>query len=267
MLSSDLSGSHLAALQARFAEALVRPDLAPLADLVDYPPAQWQRRFNVYRNTVHQGLASALAARFPVVERIVGKEYFRALALVFIERHPPSSPVLAEFGGDFAAFLKAFEPASALPYLADVARLEWLRSLAYHAADCTPIPISTLAAINRELLSNLTIDFAPSVFVTCSPFPVFSIWRTNTHDESVCQIEMVDNGEAALVTRPSLDVLVTPLAHAEVRFLEKLKCGAPLGDAFRDASSFEPPLDLSVTLARLFMSGAVSGIHASPSPL
>lgn len=256
------SSATIAALQARFAEALTRPDLAPPADIVAYPEAQRLKRFNVYRNTVHHSLASALAARFPVVERIVGEEFFRAMALAFIDRHPPSSPVLAFYGVEFAAFLEGFEPVEDMPYLADVARIEWLRTIAYHAADCEPIAISALAEIAPEALDDVTFSLTPAAFVMSSRFPVFSIWRTNTHDETVDRILMQDNPEGALVTRPQLDVLVTPITGAEAIFVEQLASGASLGAAFRDASSADLLFDLSHCLARLFASGAVAAIKA-----
>ena len=41
--------------------------------------------------------------------------------------HPPTSPVLTEYGDGFADWIAGFEPAAALPYLADMARLERAR--------------------------------------------------------------------------------------------------------------------------------------------
>jgi hypothetical protein len=40
---------------------------------------------------------------------------------------------------DFPDFIEQFEPASSVPYLADVARLEMLRVRAFHAADADPL--------------------------------------------------------------------------------------------------------------------------------
>jgi len=50
--------------------------------------------------------------------------------------HPRASAraaALAEYGDGFADFLAGFAPAQSLPYLADVARLEWAINAAYHA--------------------------------------------------------------------------------------------------------------------------------------
>src|SRR5690606_15015602 len=88
------------------------------------------RRFAVYRNNVVVGLVNALAARFPALQRIVGEEFFRAMAQLYVRAHPPRSRLLMEYGDGFADFIAAFEPAAELPYLADIARLEAARTRA-----------------------------------------------------------------------------------------------------------------------------------------
>lgn len=90
-------------------------------------PAEAPRRFVVYRNNVIHSLSVALSRRFPVIERLVGAECFAGLARLFIESHPPESPVLLQWGGAFPGFLADCPPLAGLPYLADVARLELLR--------------------------------------------------------------------------------------------------------------------------------------------
>ncbi len=84
-------------------------------------------------------LIDALRTKFPATERIVGEEFFRAMARVFVIAHPPRSKILHTYGDDFGDFIAAFEPAAELAYLADVARLEAARTRAYHAADATPL--------------------------------------------------------------------------------------------------------------------------------
>jgi hypothetical protein len=76
-----------------------------------------ERRFAVYRNTVAAGLIEALAGRFPVVERLVGEDFFRAMAHAYVTQEPPRSPLLFQYGGSFADFIAGFAPAAPLPYL------------------------------------------------------------------------------------------------------------------------------------------------------
>ena len=92
-------------------------------------------RVAIYRNTCLSTLVNALRLSFPVVQRLVGAEFFDGSAREFIRRHPPASAWLNDYGAGFAGFLSSFAAAATLPYLADVARLEWSVNCALHADD------------------------------------------------------------------------------------------------------------------------------------
>ena len=127
---------ELAGLQETFVHAVLRAGLLVPETVASMAGPSRERRIGVYRNNVKASLVAALVGAFPVVQRLVGEEFFEAAAFVFVEHHPPRSPVLAEYGAGFAAFLEGFEPARDLPYLADIARLEWARQQAFHCCRC-----------------------------------------------------------------------------------------------------------------------------------
>ncbi|HYA81246.1 MAG TPA: DNA-binding domain-containing protein, partial [Methylocystis sp.] len=153
-----------------FAQALLDPTLPPPCGLPE-------RRFAVYRNNVVVGLVDALAERFPVVLRLVNEEFFRAMAGAHVRRTPPSSPILAQYGAEFPAFIEGFASARELPFLADVARLEYAVGLAYHAADATPLPLEDIAeALKSQPDRRLVLH--PSVQLASSRHPIVDIWRS-----------------------------------------------------------------------------------------
>lgn len=250
----------LAALQDAFVAALREP-AAPVPDGLMAPDmAHRTRRFNVYRNTVFASLTAAVEARFPVVARLVGDEFFRAMAREFIDRAPPSSPVLSTYGAAFPSFLDAFEPVAELPYLADVARLEWARSVAYHARDAEALSIDVLSRVAPEELGRAVLSVHPAARLVRSGFPVASIWSTNTHDDEVRPIDLDGGGEAALVSRPHLDVLVTPVSVGAAALFEALVQGVTLGDAFARVAEDDPHVNIGQGLAEVFLGGAFDGL-------
>lgn len=185
------------------------------------------RRFSVYRNNVQHGLSSALAVKFQVIERLVGAQFFAAMARAFAAQHPPETPVLHEWGGAFPGFLESFPPVAHLPYLADVARLELARGRAYHAADA-PVADPALLAVADP--SGLCLRLAPSVTAYASRFPAVSIWQSNQPGARPGPVP--GGAEFALIARkPDFDVLVAPLDAAQHGVLCRLREGAPLGAA------------------------------------
>ena len=251
-------GNGLADLQHRFARAVLQAPLSvPDGVRPDVRPTR-ERRFGVYRNNVKASLAAALAAKFPVVARLVGEEFFTAMALVFIERHPPRSPVLAEYGAAFASFLEGFDPAADLPYLPDTARLEWARHVAFHGADANPADLARLAELPPEALGSVTLGLHPAMAVIASPWPIVSVWTTNTHDATPEAPSADWTGETALVTRPLLDVLIQRLPPGADRLVAALAQGIALGAAAEAASSAHERFDLAMALSTLFSAGAIA---------
>lgn len=254
------------ALQAGFAQALLQPASAVPAGVTAYDAAEAARRFGVYRNNVRVSLVAALGARYPVVRRLVGAEFFDAAALLFIARQPPAGPVLAEYGAGFDAFLAGFEPVAGLPYLPHVARLEWLRHRAFHAADAGAIGIDRLAILPPEQLGTVRLALHPAVQLLVSPWPVLSIWTTNAEDETVKPLGPDAGPESVLVTRPALQVLLHRLPAGADRLLAALADDAPLGEAVTGAAEAEPAFDTASALALLFSAGAIAGLtEGSPS--
>src|SRR5687768_8615978 len=103
--------------EAAFAHALLDPVSPVPPDVVAPGGGDAARRFAVYRNNVVVGLVDALASRFPVVERVVGAEFLRAMARLYVAAEPPRSPLLFRYGDTFPAFVEGFPPAAALPWL------------------------------------------------------------------------------------------------------------------------------------------------------
>ena len=218
-----------ATVQARLHAALWSPETPEglgVAQALD-------RRFAVYRNNVQHGLSRALAARFPVVERLVGPEFFAAMARVFAAQHPPRTPVLLDWGDAFPAFLSGFPPAQSLPYLPDVARLEGLRGQAYHAADAPCADPAALGALDPE---RLCLTLAPSVRGFASVHPAVSLWQQNQPGARPAPLPGGPQYAAqyALVARgPGYGVVVEPLERDQHAILTRLLDGQPFARAAR----------------------------------
>lgn len=161
-----------------FASALTHPERQPPKGIVRYDGQTDIKRFNVYRNNHVMSLINNLKDGFPVVLALVGDEFFGHMAKVFVYRHPPTSPVMVFYGEDFPSFIATFEPAASLPYLPDVARLEYLQRQSLHAADAPFLDRSAVPSEAQSLL-NAVIDFHPSFRLMRSDLPIFDIWYAN----------------------------------------------------------------------------------------
>ncbi len=264
-----------------FSQALFASDqaLPPALGLKTWNGSDPAARFAVYRNNVFVSLVDALADRYPVVLALVGEDFFRAMAGVFARQTPPTSRVMACYGESFAEFIEGFSPAAALPYLADVARLESLHVAAYHAADAQALDAKQLAErlADPEQLPGLRVIFQPSLRLLRSRYAVLSLWAAH---QGLLDIATVDptQPESVLIVRPQFEVEMTRISAAAADFVACLLAGANLGDALEEMThgnqtervELAEQLDfaLSDTLALLFRSQAVAALAtASPSPV
>ena len=245
----------LAAFQAQFATSLRDAEngsaLRLLAPSTGVP---LMRRFDVYRNNVHASLVDALADIFPAMERLVGRDFFRAAARLFLAEQLPSRGTLIGFGEGFPEFLERFGPAASLPYLADVARLELLWLRAYHAGEAPMLDASALQDGGDP--SRLHLRLHPSTALLSSSWPVFQIWRSNREDEHVAPVDLEAGPDFLMVFRAGGEVLVASLDPGTHAFFEKLAAGAPLGDAAEAASDADTDFDLVTAFQIILSSGA-----------
>jgi putative DNA-binding protein len=219
-----------------------------------------ERRMDVYRNNVHASLIDALASAYPVVERLVGTEFFRAMAREFLKVHLPRRGTLTGYGEAFPRYLEGFDPVMSLPYLGDVARVEraWLDS--YHAADVDRIDAEALASVPPEELGNLCFSIHPAVQTVSSDFPVWSIWQTNKEEAEPRTVDFEKGGETTLVCRAGNGVEVHLVQRCLAGFVDDLRAGVALGLAVERAMESDAEFDLSAALHLLLSGGALVGV-------
>jgi hypothetical protein len=248
-----MSGS---AWQDGFASAVTDPG-APVPDGVRSVRGDADAlRFAVYRNNVHVGLVEALRAGFPVVERVVGEAFFTAMARAYAGVHKPKSPVMMFYGEGFGDFIDGFPPAAGLPYLGDLARLEFAWTGSYHAADAEPLTLSAFAGIDDGALAAMVLKPHPAARLVSSPFAVGSIWLAQK-SEQAGKID-AGAGEAVLVTRPGARVSVSVLPERDIAFAEAVFSGASLGEAAEIAMERDSAFDFGAALTGLCAPGAFS---------
>jgi hypothetical protein len=227
------------------------------------PEGAPSRRFGAYRNNVYACLIDVLAGLFPVVARLAGEEFFRAMARDYVEHEPPSSAVLLRYGAGFADFIAGFPPAATVPYLADMATLEWLRHSAYHAADAVPLPLQALASA-ADRAADAVLALHPSLGVVRSSYPIVSIYELNLEIGDVSPARLAGS-EDALVARSGLAVEICRPPESGAPFILALKDGKTIGAAVISALRESSAFDLKANLARLMASGAIVAVGAAAS--
>lgn len=244
--------------QSAFTKALFNPAEPVPGGLIGPDGTPASKRFDVYRNNVISSLIDALAAAYPVVEALVGEEFFRAVAGVYVRQHPPTSPLMILYGAAFPEFLDGFEPVQNIAYLPDTARLERARRVSLHAADDPIADPASLADLDASALLNVRITLHAAAKIVTSQHPILSIWRFNATDD---QSPITALCEDVLIARPQETVTMQALPPGGAVFLQALADGHTLGAANDLAAAAEPGFDLATNLGGMFTSGIISNIR------
>ena len=239
-------------LQGRFAEALTEVARAgELTALFRGPPERSLARLAIYRGNVHGNYAKALACAYPIVRKIVGDEFFDAMARAHARAQPSRNSDLNRYGERLPEFLGDFSPVADLPYLPDVARMEWLAHRAHFAAEPVAFELATIADLPRERRATLCPRLAPACALLASAWPLGRIWTIHQDDyEDAFEVDLDAGPDRILVHRPRWRAQVTSLAPGDFHFLEAALRGETLGAALEAAAAADPKFDPSIALAR-----------------
>ena len=200
-----------------------------------------------------------LAARYPVIRRLLGAPSFRVAARRFILSEPPSAPIPRSYGDSFPRFIRSLGKAACIEYVADVAELEMLRQKAKYAAHARPFDAPTLSSLRAERLG-VRIFLHPSVCLVQSRFPIVTIWENNRNDDGDGMIARWI-AEAAIVARPFLKVEVRRLPSGGYAFLSALSQRKTVATAVEIATEVSPKFDVASNLTLLDDAKVVVGIQ------
>lgn len=227
--------------------------------------------WRAYRRNALASAWRALAAAYPTVQQVLGDEALKALARDLWQAQPPERGDLAWFGGGLPALLAAQPAYADLPWLPDLARLDW----AVHQAGLAAEPAAEVAGLpllGQRDPHDLVLDWVPGCVWLQSAWPVATLWHAHQPDPPV----RWEDARAALaavqadslwVQRQGLSVQVVREDAATVaRFNGLLWRGATLGAALDAVWAQTPALDFQAWLIATLQAGRLAAVRSvSPS--
>jgi len=240
----------LGQFQDAFVEALYQRPAPALASLTE------QAAFAVYRNTVLCGCVEALRANFPSVETLVGTGWMHDATRAYAQQTPPDDARLIRYGAGFPAFVQALQASQDVPYLADVARLDWYWCEVFSAHQEPYLTLTDLAGMTATDLERGHL--APRSCVRWQWFdahPAYSLWRVS-REGLPWSADHPWVAEGALLSGDSDGVSHQPLQIGACAFLDACAAGQSLQVASQIAQQTQPDLDFSDLLGRLLQAKA-----------
>ncbi|MEZ5909180.1 MAG: DNA-binding domain-containing protein [Hyphomicrobiaceae bacterium] len=137
----------LKTLQDRFQAAILARDDRILEHIPDSPRETRETLLGVYRSAYALRLVEFLQNDHELLHAYMGDEHFEAMAGGYIEAHPSSHPNARWYARHLPDYLRASDPWSNYPELADLASIEKALGDAFDAADGAVLAIEGLTVI------------------------------------------------------------------------------------------------------------------------
>jgi hypothetical protein len=246
--------------QRAFAQALRHTSSTPGAD----GAPDYAERFDTYRNNAWQFFATALEQTYPVMQRRVGREFFRQIAREYRAAHPSKCGDLHWVGADLAGWLESRMAGSGYEWLADLARLEWAVAEASVAAVSRAASLAQLAQFDADALTELRLTLQPSLRLVASAYPVWSVWQANQHDDAA-PIDLDQGGEHCVIACIADRPVVYRIDAIDFHVIEQLARGETLGAALDAAGTDSAALGRA--LGWMFAENLVVGVVSPSAPV
>jgi len=211
----------------------------------------------IYRNNNIFTLLKTLGNVFQVCEKLVGHEFFAAMAKQFIQHAPSKSLSLNNYGEQFPGFIADFEPAASLIYLADVAKLEWIIHKTSFGADNYLLNRQQLAAVTEEKQENICFYLPHNSQLFFSKYPVLQIWNVNQDDYHGEQNVDLNDGETKiLIWCDGSDLRLDKLIQAEWTLLNNINQKLTIAELGQDLAM---DIDVVAEIAKLVAKKWIAG--------
>ena len=219
-----------------------------------------QRGWLAYVANAHASAERALASCFPTVQQLMGEESFAAMARAYWHDSPPQRGDLAWLGEGLADFIGRSTQLAAEPYLADVARLEWVLNRCEAAAD-VQADLTTIALLADQDPQRLHLQLAPGTALIASNHPIVSIWLAHHQPldpqnpfAAVREAFELGLGEHALVWRQGWRARVQAVDSETATFVSAVLGSRSLGQALNSVGTdwrFDAWLEVAVSQGML----------------
>ena len=186
---------------------------------------------SVYGGAYVTRIQDALAEVYDAVRFVLGEGTFAQLAHDYTARHPSQDYNLSFAGRHLPEFLAASPLTVRLPFLPDLARLEWLVCQAFHAFDQPPADLAQFASLPLEQWEQIRVQCQPSVGLVSSAWPIRDIWAARTQPRDAVRIDVVSRPQHVVVRRDDLTVTCELLEERAALLLARLLAGETLGAA------------------------------------
>lgn len=228
------------------------------------------QRVGIYRNSVHGILLQYLGSLYPVCQQLLGEAFFEAACDRYVDQSPPTRPFLAEYGDGFTAFLLQHPALASMPWIADVAQLEWARHQAWNAVNQPPSDFAQLTGLDAVQQESLVLHTPASGHLLQSDYAIHAVWLAHQPEDHPEKLPLehiaLQQTTYLLVWRTGRRLQQVVLNSSEWEFLSAVQQRETLPELAERFQEQLPALLMAAIRQGWLLSFEINSPHPNPLP-
>jgi hypothetical protein len=246
-------------IQSSLRNAVVQGDFAPINSLL-LGGRTPERRLEIHRRHYLTSLIKALLDKFPATIWLVGSQFVTEAARIFVAKHPPGAPCIAEYGEDFPTFLATCPGAEKVPYLQEFAKLEWHVGHVAIAVNEQPLAIAKLFTVRAEGWPDTTLTIQGGVRYLETSWPVDELLNIYLAEKRPDRLEFEQADVWLEIVGTRGEFRIDRLAKSDFIFRKSIFEGCSIGDSAEKALEADRKFDTGRALVAFATNGLVAAV-------
>ena len=215
-------------LQYQFSDALLYKNELVSAQIKNKKAFSNNELLQIHRNNFIMGVTESLSATYQHTLALVGEAFFNAVTRQFILQHPPHENNMMTYGVGFSDFLGTLTQLKSLPYVAEMARFEWLlEQTTNKPVQTSLLDIAQLALLKPQQLESITFQVVTQVGLFSSEQNIQHLYQMIINN-NVEQSDLNSPCYLALKKQENFSVELISLSNDEFLLLEQIIQGKSL---------------------------------------
>lgn len=189
-------------------------------------------RIAAYKNNKSGTLISWLENIYQQVLALVGSHYFTQLGTSYISATPLKTSNFSDYSRHFPNHLQQLlttrPELSDLPYLADVAQLDWHLHQSYYAENRKAFDLAGFSQLSESQQLRSSLQAAPDLVSMSSPWPLYELWEFHTKGGEAPKINTGGHAHAILIYRDQFKPKIKPISITEHSLLLAIQQGTTI---------------------------------------
>ena len=222
-----------------------------------------QERLAVYAEGYRVRFRDGVSEVYEAIRWILGESQFAELVKNYSLKYPSRDTNLSFVGKYLPEFISTLPLAKQLPFIMDLAKLEWQLCGAFHAFDKIPVSPDELSKLSPEALTQGRFIFQASLFTITSDWPILDIWKSRKKSREEVNLNLEGRPQCIMGYRCGVKIECCLLENWQFQTLEGLKAGLNLEmvcEKLADDLSEELPL-VAAWFSSLISKGLITRIR------